>query len=99
MKNTLLLLLTVGLLGTTTLTYAERSGKQVFNSACIGCHLSGVAGAPKKGDTATWQARYGGDLTQLLAGAKRGKGAMPPKGACGTCSDAELQSAIEFMIH
>jgi cytochrome c5 len=34
----------------------------------------------------------------MLATAKKGKGAMPPKGTCMGCSDADLKAAIEYMV-
>ena len=78
---------------------AARSGEDVYKTACVACHASGVAGAPLTGDTAAWQARYDaeGGLAGLLAISKAGKGAMPPMGTCANCSDEELNAAIEFM--
>lgn len=97
MKKVHTLLLTAGLLVISSLAHAERTGEQVYKSICIGCHMPGVAGAPKPGDKAAWGARYGGDIEQLLAGAKKGKNVMPPKGSCGNCTDGELRAAIQFM--
>ncbi|MFI4938604.1 MAG: c-type cytochrome [Candidatus Berkiellales bacterium] len=34
----------------------------------------------------------------MLDIAKKGKGAMPPKGTCMQCSDEELRKTIEYMI-
>ena len=77
-----------------------RSGEDVYNSNCAGCHASGVMGAPKTGDKATWSAREKaqGGLDGLVATAKAGVNAMPPMGTCMDCSDAELKSAIEYMM-
>lgn len=97
MKQLIPALIAAILLGVSTLAQADRDGEQVFKTSCIGCHLAGVAGAPKKGDAPAWQGRYGGDLDQLLASAIKGKGAMPPKGTCVRCTDTELRAAIEFM--
>ena len=36
---------------------APRSGADVFNEACAACHVAGVAGAPRLGDTAAWTDR------------------------------------------
>lgn len=77
---------------------AERSGEEVYKTKCFVCHASGVAGAPKVGDAAAWEARVATGDAAMLAVAKSGKGAMPPKGTCMDCSDAELQAAINHML-
>lgn len=77
---------------------AERSGQDVYTTKCAVCHASGVAGAPKLGDAAAWAPRAATGADALLAVAKSGKGAMPPKGLCMDCSDSELQSAIQYML-
>lgn len=68
-----------------------------FNQYCIACHGTGAAGAPKAGDAAAWAPRIGVGLEALLASAKAGKNAMPPKGLCSECTDAELKEVIQFM--
>lgn len=77
---------------------AERSGEEVYKTKCFVCHASGVAGAPKVGDAAAWAPRVATGDAAMLAVAKSGKGAMPPKGTCMDCSDAELQAAINHML-
>ena len=77
---------------------APRSGDEVYNSACAACHASGVAGAPKLGDQGAWGARASKGVDALLSSVVNGLNAMPPKGGCATCSDAELKGAIEHML-
>ncbi|MDI3324730.1 c-type cytochrome [Pontibacterium granulatum] len=77
---------------------AERSGEEVYNTKCSVCHASGAANAPKLGDAAAWGPRAAQGVDALLATAKSGKGAMPPKGLCMDCSDAELKGAIQYMV-
>jgi cytochrome c5 len=77
---------------------APRSGDAVYNSACVACHSSGVAGAPKVGDQAAWSARAAKGVDGLLSSAISGLNAMPPKGTCAACSDEELKAAIEYML-
>ena len=36
---------------------AERSGEEIYTVACVACHGSGAAGAPKTGDAAVWQVK------------------------------------------
>jgi len=74
-----------------------RSGEAVYNSACVACHGSGLLDAPKKDDTAAWDARFSQGEATVLKHAIEGLNAMPPKGTCGDCSDDELMAAINFM--
>jgi cytochrome c5 len=78
---------------------AARSADEVLASACNACHVAGVLGAPKPGDSADWQARADarGGLDGLLKSAISGINAMPPKGTCATCTDDELLAAIQKM--
>lgn len=75
-----------------------RDGKTVYNTFCTTCHAVGVAGAPKYGNKADWSARVGQGLDGLLKVAISGKGAMPPKGTCGDCTDDELKASINYML-
>ena len=75
------------------------SPDDVIAKHCTACHSIGLLEAPKIGDTAAWTARADteGGLDGLLAKAMTGLNAMPPKGTCGECSDAELKAAIQKM--
>lgn len=75
-----------------------RSGDEVYNAHCVACHASGVAGAPKVGDSAAWAPRAAQGIDTLLTHATNGLNAMPPKGTCGACSQDELKGAIEYML-
>ena len=75
-----------------------KSGEQVYNSACTACHSTGVAGAPKTGDKAAWEARLAQGMDAMLGSALKGKGAMPPKGGNASLSDAEVKGAIEHIL-
>ena len=77
---------------------AERTGEQLYASACVACHGSGAAGAPKFGDAAAWKARLALGLDGLLKSAIKGKGAMPPRGG-SDASDTELARAIVHMAN
>ena len=72
---------------------AERTGEQLYTAACVACHGSGAAGAPKYGDVAAWKPRLALGLDGLLKSAIKGKGAMPPRGG-SDASDTELARAI-----
>ena len=77
----------------------SKSGEEVYNTSCIGCHSSGILGAPKTKVASDWQPlldEKGFDT--LWKNSITGVKAMPPKGACGLCSDDEIKAAIEYMI-
>ena len=73
-------------------------GKALYEQACTACHAAGIAGSPKFGDKAAWAPRLGVGVDALTASVIKGKGAMPPRGAAGNASDADLKSAVEYMI-
>lgn len=73
-------------------------GKDVFDKACVACHGSGVAGAPKVGDAAAWGPRIKGGVANLYQSALKGKNAMPAKGGNPGLSDAQVKSAVDYMV-
>jgi len=74
-------------------------GEKIYKQSCQACHANGVANSPKPGDKAAWAPRIATGMDAMLATAKKGKGAMPPKGTCMSCSDDDLRSAIEYMVN
>ncbi len=77
---------------------APRSGEEVFNSACMACHATGAAGAPKVGDTAAWAPRIAQGMDTLVLHSINGLNAMPPRGTCADCSDEDLKAAVTYMV-
>jgi len=75
-----------------------KTGEQLYNGVCGACHATGAAGAPKLGDSAAWTPRAEQGIDGLLASAKAGKGAMPPKGG-SSYSDDEIKRVIEYMLN
>ena len=73
-------------------------GKKVYETTCMACHATGVAGAPKLGDKAAWAPHLKHGMGALLQLALKGKGAMPPKGGNPSLSDDEVRAALEFMV-
>lgn len=73
-------------------------GEAVYSKACIACHSTGVAGAPKVGDKAAWEPRTAQGLDAMVASAVKGKGAMPPKGGQMSLSEDDIRSAIQYML-
>ncbi len=77
---------------------AARSGEAIYTTTCTACHATGAAGAPILGNKEIWAPRIATGLDALLQSALKGKNAMPPRGTCANCSDAELKAAIEYMV-
>ncbi len=75
-----------------------RSGEEVYQASCNSCHGAGVAGAPVTGDADAWSARVDKGMETLIDHAINGFNAMPAKGGCGSCSDEEIQAAVEHMV-
>lgn len=78
-------------------TAADKAVLDRYNKSCVVCHASGVANAPKTGDAAAWKPRLAKGDDKLLASIKQGMTAMPPKGMCNDCSDAEYTALIHYM--
>lgn len=78
------------------------SGPQVYNSACIACHATGVGGAPVVGDAGVWAPRIAQGVDMLNGRAVNGftgsVGFMPAKGARLDLSDDEIHAAVEYMV-
>ncbi|MGB5716674.1 MAG: c-type cytochrome [Gammaproteobacteria bacterium] len=83
---------------TAVVSSGPKSGEEVYNGSCMSCHGTGAAGAPKLGDKAAWVPRIAAGMDAMLANAINGLNAMPPKGLCMACSDAEIQGAVEYMV-
>jgi len=77
---------------------AGQGGEAVYSTACIACHSTGVANAPKLGDKAAWEPRLAQGMDALVKSAVKGKGAMPPKGGYINLSDAEIKDAVQYML-
>ena len=74
------------------------TGEQVYNQFCFACHATGVANSPLLGDAAAWEPRIAKGMDTLMANTINGINAMPMKGTCMACSDAELQAAVDYML-
>jgi len=78
------------------------SAVQVYNRACVACHGAGIAGAPKTGDSAAWAPRLAQGEALLhrhaIEGYQGPAGYMPPKGGHANLSDAEIISAVDYLV-
>ena len=77
---------------------AGGSGKAIYDATCMMCHTPGLAGAPKIGDKPAWVPRLQAGINTMYASAIKGKNAMPPKGGHMNLSDADVRSAVDFMV-
>jgi cytochrome c5 len=79
------------------------SGEQVYAQVCKTCHETGLAGAPKLGDKAAWQARIAQGEAAMsqhaIAGFQGKSGAMPAKGGNADLTDDEVRRAVAFMAN
>ncbi|PSU88692.1 cytochrome C [Photobacterium kishitanii] len=80
-------------------TTPSRTGQAIYDQYCASCHNSGLMAAPKKGDADDWATRVSQGDAVLAEHAIKGFNAMPAKGTCMDCSDAEIVAAINYMIH
>jgi cytochrome c5 len=77
----------------------ERSGKEVVDAICAGCHVAGEHDAPRIGDQQAWAKLAARGLTGLTESALNGVRDMPSHGGDMTLSDTELERAITYMVN
>ncbi len=66
--------------------------------ACLACHKTGAAQAPKLTSKEDWAARAKkSDVDAMVKTVIKGKKGMPPKGGT-TLSDAEIKQVVEYML-
>jgi cytochrome c5 len=77
-------------------------GKVTYSRTCSVCHATGVAGAPKFGDTAAWAPRIAQGSAILHDHAIKGYqgkvGMMPAKGGNTALGDADVKAAADYMV-
>lgn len=73
-------------------------GQSVYNTACMACHSTGAAGAPKTGDKGAWGPRLAKGNATLYEHAIKGFNAMPAKGGNTALSDADVKAAVDYLV-
>lgn len=81
-----------------TLGAQAADGKTIYGQTCAACHATGLAGAPKLGDKAAWDARLPAGKRALVAAVVKGKGGMPPKAGNASLSDEDIRAALDYML-
>lgn len=76
---------------------ADQAVVDRYNKACAVCHASGVANAPKLGSVEDWKPRLAKGVDKLVLSVKNGLNAMPPRGMCSDCTDADYKALIQYM--
>lgn len=76
---------------------ADQAVVDHYSKACTFCHATGVSGAPKAFDAEAWKPRLAKGMDTLLHSVKNGFNAMPPRGMCPTCTDADYKALIKYM--
>ena len=77
----------------------DRTGEQIVQERCASCHQTGAGGAPRMGDRAAWVPRLNQGLDVVVRSAIKGHGGMPARGGQADLTDAELRSAIVYMMN
>jgi len=76
---------------------ASMSPEQLYQAACLACHTTGAAGAPKIGDAAAWVERAQQGIDTLVTHAVNGIGAMPPRGG-SQLGDDQIRAVVEYIL-
>ena len=77
---------------------STKSGKDIYNSVCMSCHMSGAAGTPITGKVDQWSERIAKGNDTLYNNAINGIGVMPAKGGLMSLSDDAVKLAVDYMI-
>ena len=75
------------------------AGRRLYESTCVACHKTGIAGAPEVSMQRIRQILRDQGLDHLYQVAIKGEGPMPPKGGCAICSDARVEAAVDYMLN
>ncbi len=76
-----------------------KAGTEVYNAACVACHGSGAAGAPKVGDSGAWSKRIAQGYDTLVSHAIKGIRGMPARGGNPDRDDLEVARAVVHMAN
>lgn len=78
-----------------------RAGEKIFKQFCTSCHGNPPIidiKAPRIGDKKAWAVRRNMGMKTLMQLTTMGVGAMPARGGCFECSDAQLEKTIQYIL-
>jgi len=80
-----------------------KAGRAIWLGTCKACHATGIADAPRVDDREAWKPRLAKDRATLYQHALNGffgpmGTMMPPRGGNDKLSDAEVKSAVDYMV-
>lgn len=78
-------------------THTTKTGEQVYQQACVACHATGVASAPKLGDQKAWAPLIAEGQHILTAHAWVGVRAMPAQGGAPDLTLEEFARGVAWM--
>ena len=76
----------------------DEVGEGIYKQYCFACHMTGVAQAPKTGDTQAWAPRAAMGFDALYKTVLSGKGAMPARAGFPHLSDDQLKAGIRYLL-
>ena len=77
----------------------DRTGEEIVQARCSKCHETGEGGAPKIGDRDAWIPRVKQGFDIVVRSAIKGHGGMPARGGQADLTDAEMRSAVVYMMN
>ncbi|QEW06212.1 c-type cytochrome [Nitrincola iocasae] len=96
--KTILAPLSLALLLGSNVVFADAEIEGIVDRHCQACHDAGLAGAPKLSDAASWAPRLETGIDAMAKTVISGKGAMPPKGTCFSCTEEQIHAAVEELV-
>ncbi len=77
----------------------EKTGEEVYKSACASCHTTGALNAPKLGDNAAWAKLIPEGHAALTKQAIAGIRQMPARGGNPALTDIEMSRAVAYLVN
>lgn len=77
----------------------SRTGEQIYQAICTGCHAAGLLESPRTGNADDWADRLAKGLEANVASAINGLGAMPPRGGGADLTDTEVERAVVYLLN
>lgn len=77
------------------------AGQKIFKMFCAVCHDNPPqidVDAPRVGDKKAWGLREKWGRAAMLKMTLQGVGAMPARGGCFECSDAQIEQAVDYIL-